>query len=415
MKILVSAVACNPFSGSEGLHGWMVCRSLATLGDLWLLVSDEHRAGIEKAQSEGLVPANMQFTFIGEHRPCLENRLLARGQSWLRYMDFSKAILPIARELHEKIQFDLSHHVTYSTWRVASPLWRLGVPFIWGPISGTEVFPLLRFGRMLSPSAFGFELLRILGGYYSYCVPEVHRCARNAFHILAAHREAVSHLSRLRQSSDGISVLSYFSFSPERIEAIARSNFPVRTGRPLKIFAAGNLEGRKGIAMALHGLAQAKQKGVKFSYRITSRGPEFEHLQRLAKRLGIAEEVDLGRQMPREDYIRELQDTDLYLLPSLREGGGLTMMEAMLAGCVPIVAACGGPGTTVTDECGVRVPVTTPKQMAGEIADAVVRFDRDRELMARMAKIASKRIADTYPEEKFISAIKAVYQSAISS
>ena len=415
MKILVSAVACNPFSGSEGLLGWMACRSLATLGDLWLLVSDEHSEGVKKAQSEGLVPSNMHFTFIGKHRPYTENRLLARGQSWLRYMAFSKAIFPVARKLHEKIRFDLSHHVTYSTWRVASPLWRLGVPFIWGPISGTEVFPLLRFGRMLSPSAFGFELLRILEGSYSYCLPKVHRCARNAFHIFAAHREAVSHLSRLRQSSEGTSVLSYFSFSPERIATIAPNSFPLRTGRPLKIFAAGNLEGRKGVAIALEGLAQAKQKGVKFTYRITSRGPEFEHLQHLAKRLGIAEEVDLGRQMPREDYIRELQDTDLFLLPSLREGGGLTMMEAMLAGCVPIVAACGAPGSAVTDECGIRVPVTTPKQMAEEIADAVVRFDRDRELMARMAQAASKRIAETYTEEKFVSAIKAVYQSALAS
>jgi hypothetical protein len=84
MKILVSAVACNPFSGSEGLLGWMACRSLATLGDLWLLVSDEHRESVEKARSEGLVPANMHFTFVGERRPASENRLVARGQNWLR-------------------------------------------------------------------------------------------------------------------------------------------------------------------------------------------------------------------------------------------------------------------------------------------------------------------------------------------
>jgi glycosyltransferase involved in cell wall biosynthesis len=415
MKILISAIACNPFSGSEALHGWMVCRSLARLGDLWLLVSAEHREGIEKARNEGLVPANMDFIFIGQHRGYLENRLLARGQGWLRYMDFSKAIFPIARELHETIKFDLSHHVTYSTWRVASPLWRLNVPFIWGPISGTEVFPLVRFGRILSPSAFGFELLRIAGGAYSNLLPEVHRCARRAFHIFAAHREAVTHLSQLRKSSDGISVLSYYSFSPERIGAMARNSFLVRATRPLKIFAAGNLEGRKGIAIALHGLARAKQSGVKFTYRITSRGPEFEHLQHLAKRLGISEEVDLGRQMAREDYVRELQDTDLYLLPSLREGGGLSMMEAMLAGCVPIVAACGGPGTTVTDECGVSIPVTSPKQMAKEIADAVIRFDSDRELLARMANAACRRIADNYTEEKFIGEISAVYQKALAS
>ncbi len=27
MKILVSAIACNPYGGSEALHGWIACRS----------------------------------------------------------------------------------------------------------------------------------------------------------------------------------------------------------------------------------------------------------------------------------------------------------------------------------------------------------------------------------------------------
>jgi glycosyltransferase involved in cell wall biosynthesis len=50
--------------------------------------------------------------------------------------------------------------------------------------------------------------------------------------------------------------------------------------------------------------------------------------------------------------------------------------------------------------------------MAEGIADAIVRFDRDRPLMARMAQAASKRIAETYTEQKFVSAITAIYQAA---
>ena len=100
----------------------MACRSLATLGDLWLLVSDEHRLGVEKAQSEGLVPANMHFTFVGQHRPASENRLVARGQSWLRYMAFTKAIFPIAREASRKspIRSFASCHLLDVAHRVAA-------------------------------------------------------------------------------------------------------------------------------------------------------------------------------------------------------------------------------------------------------------------------------------------------------
>jgi glycosyltransferase involved in cell wall biosynthesis len=412
MKILISAIACDPYGGSESLHGWLACRSLADLGELWLLVSAEQRAGIEKARAQGLIPEHMHFYFIGEAKGYLENRMLARGQSWARYMAFSRSILPVARELHARHHFDLSHHITYSTWRVGSPLWRLGIPFIWGPISGTEVFPLKKFAQILSPSARAFETARVLGGLYSGIHPAVRACARHAFHIFAAHREAVPHLKKLRGTAEGISVLSYYTFLPETIAAFARPTAPRSAGEPLRILAGGNLEGRKGVAIALQGLALAKKAGARFSYRVTGRGPELEHLERLAKQLGIEEEVSLGRGFPREDYVKELQKTDLYLLPSLREGGGLTMMEAMLAGCVPIVADAGGPGTAVADDCGFRISIESPEQMAREISLAVVRLDQDRSLLAQMGTAAPRRIAEQYAHHHFIETIRAVYDEA---
>jgi glycosyltransferase involved in cell wall biosynthesis len=415
-KILVSAIACDPYKGSEPLHGWLACRSLAELGDLWLLVSGEHRAGLEKAQANGLVPENMRFIFVGEDRPYLENRMLARFQSWARYMSFSRSILRIAEEWHAREHFDLAHHVTYSTWRVGSPLWRLGIPFIWGPISGTEVFPFRKFAHVLSPSAKAFEMARILGGLYSGVLPEVRSSIRESFHIFAAHREAVPHLARLRGRAEGISVLSYYTFTPETIAAFARQTWTTKPAdQPLKILAGGNLEGRKGVAIALEGLAIAKKAGAKYFYRVTGSGSELPHLQQLAEKLGIAQDVSIGQGFKREDYVRELQDTDLYLLPSLREGGGLTMMEAMLAGCVPIVADAGGPGSAVADGCGVRVAIETPEQMSREIGAAIVRFDQNRQLLAQFGQAAAAHIAQQYAHARFTAAIWEVYDRALRS
>ncbi|MEI9898297.1 MAG: glycosyltransferase [Chthoniobacter sp.] len=415
-KILISAIACDPYGASESLHGWLACRSLAAIADLWLLVSAEHRAGVEKGRSAGLVPGNMHFIFVGDAKKYHENRIFARVQSWARYVSFNRSILRIAREWHEREHFDLAHHVTYSTWRVGSPLWRLGIPLIWGPISGTEVFPLRKFAHILSPSAKVFETARVLGGLYSRATPEVRQSLRHAFHIFAAHREAVPALAALRGTTDGISVLSYYTFTPETVATYARPAWPVRPAmEPLKILAGGNLEGRKGVAIALQGLAIAKNAGARFIYRVTGRGPELEHLQRLAGRLGIADDVIIGQGFDRNDYLRELQDTDLYLLPSLREGGGLTMMEAMLAGCVPIVADAGGPGTAVADGCGVRVPIRSPAQMAAEIATAIIRFDQNRGLLAQVGSAAARHIAQEYAHERFIAAIQHVYEAALAA
>jgi glycosyltransferase involved in cell wall biosynthesis len=99
----------------------------------------------------------------------------------------------------------------------------------------------------------------------------------------------------------------------------------------------------------------------------------------------------------------------------MRETVGLTMMEAMLAGAVPVVADNGGPRLTVTEECGYKIPVTTPGRMAGEIAGIIVKIDRDRKIILEKGRLASQRIATLYTEEHYRQAVNAVYQSVVRS
>jgi glycosyltransferase involved in cell wall biosynthesis len=95
----------------------------------------------------------------------------------------------------------------------------------------------------------------------------------------------------------------------------------------------------------------------------------------------------------------------------MRETVGLTMMEAMLAGCVPIVADNGGPRFTVSDDCGYRIPVSTAGRMAEAIAEVIVAIDRDRKIVGEKGKLASKRIATYFTEENYRDTVNAVYLS----
>jgi glycosyltransferase involved in cell wall biosynthesis len=408
MKILLSAIACDPFQGSETVYGWRACRALARDHEVWVLTSEENRAGLERAAREGLVPENMHFLYLGEARPYHENRLFARGQSWARYMTFAAAVLPVAAEAHRRIGFDRAHHLTYTTWRVACPLWRLGIPLIWGPISGTEVFPWRLF-PILSPAAKAFELARIMAGLGSRYSPAVRRCAREAAQIIAIHQQARRHLVRLRGREDGVSVFSGFFFPDDHIQRLERSVVGTTADGPLRIFASGNLEGRKGVALALRGLAWAKARGLHATYRVSSPGPELSHLQGLARKLGLQDTVSLGQRMDFAEFIATLQSTDVYLLPSLREGGGLTMMEAMLAGCVPVVAHCGGPGDCVTEDCGVRIPVTTIEEMTARIGQALLDLQARRGELTVLGRAARARVAGLYNEARFREVMNRAY------
>lgn len=179
---------------------------------------------------------------------------------------------------------------------------------------------------------------------------------------------------------------------------------------PLRLFAGGNMEGRKGIALALEALAIAKKQGVKFQYRLGAGGPEIGHLKLLAARLDVADLVEFADNLRGAAYAEELGRSHVFLLPSLRDSAGLTMMEAMLAGCVPVVVDCGGPGFIVTPECGFKIPVASRKVMVEQLAKCIITLDRQRTIIREKGLLASRRIVDHFSEEHYRATVNGIFQ-----
>ncbi len=75
---------------------------------------------------------------------------------------------------------------------------------------------------------------------------------------------------------------------------------------------------------------------------------------------------------------------DVFLFPSLRDGGGLVVVEAMAAGKPVICVDLGGPRMHVTEDCGVKVAPLSPEQVVGDLAAALERLCRDKELRLQM-------------------------------
>jgi glycosyltransferase involved in cell wall biosynthesis len=412
MKVLISAIACNPYLGSENYFGWAAVRALAQDYDLWVLTGSRNRPDLARAAAEGLVPPNVRFAYVGSHRPWHPRPMLARLQNWKEYIDFARASLAVAEPLHRAEKFDLVHHVTFTTGRVALPLWRLGIPFVFGPVCGNEEFPFRLFS-LLSPGGAAFELTRKVSNVAARFSPGSREMIRRAAHVFAITREAEQLMATIRESTTGISSLSPGFYAADKVALFAHDVPRKSPGGSLRLYAAGNLGGQKCIALAFHALALAKQRGVDFRYHLGSSGPEIAHLKRLAAKLGLEKQIVFGGPMSRPEYARELADTHVYLLPSMRETVGLTMLEAMLAGCVPIVADSGGPRVAVTEECGYRIPVTYISRMAAEIAETVATIDRNRQIIAEKGAKASQRIAALYTEEHYRQTVGAVYQSLV--
>jgi glycosyltransferase involved in cell wall biosynthesis len=417
MNILIASTACHPKAGSEAYVGWQAVSQLRLEHELWVLTSEWCRGDIEAFLEMNPDWRNVRFVYVDERDgalPCSENRMIARIQSWMRYRKWCRYASVAANRLKQEIEFDLAHHVTYATWRMGSPLAGIGVPWIWGPIGGGERFPWQLIG-ILSPVAAIFEIIRALSTKVSTFSPSVRRAVRDASLILPNNPETEDLLIGLGATPEKMRRLVQSFLPGERLDRLKPGHKEdPKTCGILRIVAGGNLEGRKGVAIALKALALVKQCGIPFQYKYLGKGPELEYLKRLSERLDLSAEVEFCDSLRGDDYIRTLQQSHIYLLPSLREGVPVTQLEAMAAGCVPVVAACGGAGPMALEAGSQPIPVGSASQMAEAIAERLRGLWNLPLGWGTQSESSTRAIREKYSAEYYGTEINSFYRFAIA-
>ena len=409
MKILIAAAACHPTSGSEAYVGWQAISQLRREHDLWVLTSGWCRDGIETFLLENPDWTNVRFFYVDKAIPDHPNRLVARIFSWTRYRRWCLLAAKVAKKLAGEVSFDLAQHVTMATWRTGSPLSEIGIPWIWGPIGGGEAFPSNML-PVLSPVAALFEIARALNTMMAKQSQAVRCATRSAALVLPNNPETESLIVSLGVPKERIRRLCQSFLPEERLERLKRvASISPRQDGQLRCVAGGNLEGRKGVAIALRSLGLLAKEGIPFLYTYLGRGPELEHLKALAVRLGIAERVNFVESLSGDEYIQALQSSHVYLLPSLREGVPVTQMEAMAAGCVPVVADCGGAGPMASSGGCEPTKVSTSVDMARDIAGTLKMLWENPDDWSRLSEKAAQGIIHGYSADNYHKMINNYY------
>jgi len=121
------------------------------------------------------------------------------------------------------------------------------------------------------------------------------------------------------------------------------------------IGTAGPLEAVKGLPYFLGAAQKVLAAGRDVEFLVAGAGPEEANLRRLAGELGIRGRVTFLPNRP--DFSDALAAVDAFCLPSLQQGLGTIMLEAMSLGRPVIASDVGGVHSVVRDgETGLVVP-----------------------------------------------------------
>jgi glycosyltransferase involved in cell wall biosynthesis len=118
----------------------------------------------------------------------------------------------------------------------------------------------------------------------------------------------------------------------------------------------------------------------------------YPELAALARELGVADTVEFPGVISREEKIRLMATSKVYLQPSLREGFGLAILEAMSCGAA-VVSNPVGAVPEVVGDAGVLVTDTSPNALA----DAVLSLLGDDERRESLGRRARARAVECFP------------------
>ena len=170
----------------------------------------------------------------------------------------------------------------------------------------------------------------------------------------------------------------------------------------------GRLSSVKGQKFLIEAMAEVAGEVKDAQALIIGDGEEKLALESLAKSLGIEDSVRFVNS--NVDTNRFLSVMDIFVFPSVKEGLGIALLEALAAGRACVASDIGGIADIIAnDNCGVLVPVGD----AAAISSAILKLLRSAEERRRMGEIGKKVVAEKFSIGRMAEEIERIYEKTV--
>jgi glycosyltransferase involved in cell wall biosynthesis len=222
----------------------------------------------------------------------------------------------------------------------------------------------------------------------------------NGPHAANSVRQAYPHVA------DRLRVLTYpvdtalFRPDPDARRR-ARSRYLLYTGRIN--------DPRKNVGMLIRAFTRVRAARPDLSLVLAGEPPE-AGVTRAVVETGLGDAVHFVGHQPVPALIALYQGAELFVLPSLQEGLGISMLEALACGLPVVATRCGGPEPVLLDGVtGRLVANDAPDALAAAILDLLSHPPRVAAMRERCAEFAAENFSRDRTEAALLDAFRSVY------
>lgn len=366
MRVLMSALACEPGRGSELEVGFRAMLAAARRHEVWVLTNGDGIPSIATAIAGTQEAARIHLEGIefGLDERAF-SRLTAASFQWY-YDRWQRRAAARALELDRQVDFDVVHHVTLASYWTRAAAAIVDKPLVWGPVGGGVETPW-RLIPELGLRGLGEDLGRLMirrpmGRIGPARIPQ-----RQAGVVFAQNKATAD---RLRSRGDLV-ILS-------NATVIDLGHVRPSGPRNKDIYLVGRLVPWKAPILAVRTMRYVRDEDCML--RICGDGPERRRLERAARRWGVRDRVSFDGWFPRDVLLERIASAGALIHPALHEEAGLCVAEALAIGTPVVCLDRGGPPAILREWPGtgsVAVEPADATSTARAMAAAVDAFLAD--------------------------------------
>lgn len=378
-KVILSAYSCDPSRGSEPSYGFNWANQLALLGyEVYCVTTSKGKGAIEK---ELRGTNNPRFIYVD--LPFGLDNIYHKSQlgMYLHYFLWQWKAYRSVKKKHKKIKFDLAHHITWGSIQQGSFIYKLAVPFVFGPAGGGQKSPesLKRFYLNAWQSEKKRDYVTEKFKRYN---PACFKMLKMAEVVLASNQDTKDLAEDLGCENVhlvldvGLPKSFYPKVMPERKTNSER----------LKLLWVGRFMPRKGLMLLLEVMNNLKDHTA-IELTIVGDGEMKNEVMSGIEKYGLTNVLCVGK-VPFTEVTKYYASHDILVFPSLRDSAGVQLIEAMAYGLPIISLDLNGASLLIAENRGVKIPVTDAEQVIVDFAQAIKRLNEDRIILETMSKNA---------------------------
>lgn len=284
-----------------------------------------------------------------------------KNSTGLRILKTGRRLTPILWSLFNQpkieslvdINIDILH-VTSLGYPIASDLPTVMTIHDIGPLSHPEYFPLRNHGIMRRSISHALKNVDHFVGVSEFTATAF------AHYVAKEFEQDVS--SKLSVVYEGVSK-DFISFD-------AKSNYrPICGDKPF-ILAAGKLSPRKNITGIVNALSRLKDQIDLDLVVVGGSGWDMESFDQLINDKGLAGRVHLAGYVSDEELKELYSKAEMFIYPSMFEGFGLTVLEAMACG-TPVITSNSTSIPEVTGDAAILIDPNSTEELCDSILSLI--------------------------------------------